>query len=736
MRLLIVSNRLPINVVENDGGLSFQQSPGGLVSGISAYLDSLQGSPANRMEYAWIGWPGVTIRDELQPQVTQTIQSEFHAHPVYLSEEAMDKFYHGFCNKIIWPLFHYFPSYAVYDDSYWEQYQEVNEIFCKAILEILRPGDVVWVHDYHLMLLPQLLRSRTQGIPIGFFLHIPFPSFEIFRLLPSHWGKSLLEGLLGADLVGFHTHEYSQYFVRSVARLLGHEHKMGTINMGEHMVAVDMFPMGIDFDKFANGMKDPEVNLFYNDISRVLAPWKVILSIDRLDYSKGIINRLQGYRLFLQHHPEWWGKVVLLMQVVPSRIGVEHYQMMRRQINELVGEINGSFSELTWTPILYQHKFLPLPPLLATYNVSDIALITPLRDGMNLIAKEYLAARYHQPGVLILSEMAGAAHELGEAVIINPNNIEEIAEAIHQALLMPVEEQKRRNALMQERLRHFDVVRWSDNFMQKLLGTKNDQEQFAAKYLGPYLYDLQDDFRKATNRLIFLDYDGTLVPFANDPQAAVPDIELLGLLQQLATTPGLTTVIISGRDRFTLDKWLGTLNINLVAEHGVWRKEDDQWLLYKVIEKDWKEQIIPRMQVYCERLPGSFLEKKDYGISWHFRNADPELGSIRAKEVTEDLIAFTANMDVQVLPGNHVIEVRPGGITKGAAAWHWLGSLHYDFVLAIGDDRTDEDIFAVLPLQAYSIKVGPTLSRARYYLNHVQEVRELLKRLLDSIAER
>ncbi len=729
MRLLIVSNRLPINVIEKNGELCFQQSPGGLVSGISAYLDSLKGAPADRMEYVWIGWPGVTVRAELQAQVTQTVQAEFHSHPVYLPEDAMEKFYHGFCNKIIWPLFHYFPSYAVYDDSYWEQYQEVNEIFCQAVLEVWRPGDVIWVHDYHLMLLPRLLRAKTAQVPIGFFLHIPFPSFEIFRLLPTPWGKAILEGLLGADLVGFHTHDYTQYFVRSVARLLGYEHKMGTVYVGERLVAAGAFPMGIDYSKFAEGIEQPEVRKLSADISVVLAPRKVILSIDRLDYSKGIINRLQGYRLFLEHYPQWRGQVVLLLQVVPSRIGVEHYQLMKKQIDELVGEINGNFGDLTWTPILYQYKFLPLAPLLAAYRVSDVALITPLRDGMNLIAKEYLAARQDRTGVLILSEMAGAAHELGEALIINPNNIEEIAAALAQALAMPLTEQKRRNALMQERLRNFDVVRWSDEFMQKLLGLSGDQERLEAKYLAPYMEDLYVDFARAQNRLLLLDYDGTLVPFADDPQAAVPDAQLLDTLQRLAATPGLTTVVISGRDKTTLDSWLGGMGINLVAEHGVWRQEKGEWRLNKTVVNDWKAEIIPRMKVYCEQLPGSFLEEKEFGVSWHYRRADPQLSSIRAKEVTEELIAFTANMDVQVLPGNKVIEVKHGGINKGLAAWYWIGSLNYDFVLAIGDDRTDEDMFAVLPLQAYSIKVGLALSRARYYLHNYIEVLELLGKL-------
>jgi len=447
MRLLVVSNRLPFTVIEKRGRLELTESAGGLVSGLSAYLDSL-GSSSFAKEYIWVGWPSISISDENKEKLKLKL-AEFRAYPVFIPEDTMEKFYHGFCNKTLWPLFHYFPSYAMYDEDYWLHYKKVNEIFCSTITEIVKPEDVVWIHDYHLMLLPKLLREKKPNLPIGFFLHIPFPTFEMFRLLPGKWRSEILNGILGADLIGFHTHDYAEYFLRCVLRVLGYEHNMGKIITEGRVVKVDTFPMGIDFRKFYDATNIIEVHEERSNLKKSLGDFKVILSIDRLDYTKGIINRLQGYEIFLEKNQKWHGKVILVVVVVPSRIGVEHYRQMKRQIDELVGKINGRFGRIGWTPILYQYRFLPFNKLVLLYNISDVALITPLRDGMNLIAKEYISTRTDKTGVLILSEMAGASSELVEAIIINPNNREEIANALKEALEMSDEEQMRRIQSMQ-----------------------------------------------------------------------------------------------------------------------------------------------------------------------------------------------------------------------------------------------------------------------------------------------
>jgi trehalose 6-phosphate synthase/phosphatase len=294
MRLLIVSNRLPITVVEEKGTLNFKESVGGLVSGLKSYLEAPINSPSSQPinDYTWLGWPGITVGQKMKEKLSSKVYSEYHAYPVFLSEKIMDKFYHGFCNRTIWPLFHYFTSHVAYNEDYWISYKEVNETFCQAVMQILRPDDIVWIHDYHLMLLPKLIRDRVPGIPIGFFLHIPFPSFEIFRLIPSKWRNEILEGLLGADLIGFHTHDYTQYFLRCVLRILGYENNMGRIAVNSHSVKADTFPMGIEFQKFHDAVSLPEVQNERNELEKVLADSKIVLSIDRLDYTKGVLNRL------------------------------------------------------------------------------------------------------------------------------------------------------------------------------------------------------------------------------------------------------------------------------------------------------------------------------------------------------------------------------------------------------------------------------------------------------------
>lgn len=731
MRLLIVSNRLPITVSE-ESELKFKESVGGLVSGLKAYLD-FKSSPSHNPinDHTWIGWPGITIKEHMKKTVKAKIYSDFHGLPVFLSESAMEKFYLGFCNRTVWPLFHYFTSNVSYDIDNWSYYKKVNETFCDAIVQILRPDDIVWVHDYHLMLLPRLIREKVPGVPIGFFLHIPFPTFEVFRLLPSKWRIDLLEGLLGADLIGFHSHDYTQYFLRCVLRLLGYEHNMGQIQLDDHLVRADTFPMGIDVQKFYDSVVSPDVQREKTELGNVFTDCKVILSLDRLDYTKGIVNRLQGYELFLERNSEWHEKVVMVLIVVPSRIRVEHYQQMKRQIDEVVGRINGKFGSISWTPILYHYKFLPFNKLIALYNSSDVALVTPIRDGMNLIAKEYLATKTEGGGVLILSEMAGASKELREAIIINPNDLDEIATALKDALEMPEEEQRRRNRIMQSRLKRHDVARWADSFVQALLAIKDEERILDYKLLGPSAKArLTEDFRRAKRRLLLLDYDGTLVQFAGYPQLARPKEETRNILRQIAENPKNEVVLISGRDKMTLQSWFGSLNISLVAEHGAWiRKRDEDWRMLKSLTNDWKPKILPILEMYSDRLPGSFVEDKEFSLAWHYRMAEHEMASIVAKELMDDLVNFTANIAVQVLQGNKVIEVRNPGMSKGDAGSYWISENRFDFILAIGDDWTDEDLFKILPEAAYSIKVGTTQSQAKFNLPEPQDVIRLLQEL-------
>jgi trehalose 6-phosphate synthase/phosphatase len=732
-RIVVVSNRLPFTVIKDHGKIEFQESAGGVATGLSAFLRSTENSSARKRETVWVGWPGGTVGPEFRETVKSEVLSQFRCYPVFLSEDEVGDFYEGFCNKTLWPLFHYFPSHARYDPQYWLQYKKVNEAFAAAILEVVRRDDVLWIHDYHLMLLPNLIRQQRPDASIGFFLHIPFPQFEIFRLLPGKWRREILEGLLGADLIGFHTYDYVEYFLRSVLRILGYEHNMGQLTLHDRIVKVDTFPMGVDVERFRDATGQSQVSTAREEMQTVSADCKIVLSVDRQDYSKGIINRLQGFEALLASSPEWRGKVTLIMVVVPSRIGIEDYAQTKKQLEELVGKINGEFGSLHWVPIIYQYRALSFDSLVALYAMSHVALVTPLRDGMNLIAKEYVASRRDETGVLILSEMAGAAKELGEAIIINPSSKEEIAEALKTALEMPCEEQVRRNRIMQNRLRRYSLSRWATDFLEQLISMKQAPTGSSVKLLNVRAKsELLLRYHRSARRLFLLDYDGTLVGFVARPELAKPTRELCAILSALAADSRNKVILTSGRDKGTLQDWFGSLGLGLVAEHGAWIKEGGQdWEMSQPLACDWKPKLLPILDKYADRLPGAFVEEKEFSVSWHYRGADPLQGRVVARELADHLLTFTSNIDVQILQGNKVVEVRNAGVNKGTITRRWLAMGH-DFILAIGDDVTDEDTFAVLPDDAYSICVGIGQTRARFNLREPGEVLELLTELFDT----
>jgi trehalose 6-phosphate synthase/phosphatase len=731
MRLVVVSNRLPFTVSFPEGSPQFKPSAGGLTTGLWSYLERKPVNDPDRLDHLWLGWPGANIPSEHEAAVRIYGEQQFKSSPVFLPEESMDRFYLGFCNKTLWPLFHYFPTLTHYEEDQWQEYRHVNQVFGEAVVKALQPDDILWIHDYHLMLLPKLVREKFPEMPIGFFLHIPFPSWEMFRMLPRAWREEIIEGLLGSSLIGFHTHDYVRYFLTSVLRTSGYEHQLGSLTLRDRVVKVDTFPMGVEFDHFAQAAASKETELQVDELRQKCVGQKIIFSVDRLDYTKGLINRLRGYELFLKNNPQWHGKVVFIVSVAPSRIGVDSYQAMKLELEQTVGRIVGDYGNVHWTPLVYQFRNLTFEEIVPLYRLCDVALITPLRDGMNLVAKEFIASRPDQTGVLILSEMAGAAKEMGEALIINPFHREDFAKALEQALTMPVEEQIRRNKLLQERLQRYNVVRWADDFVQALLSTQKIEAARRARALtNKPLAALLQRYRATTRRAILLDYDGTLVPFAAEPRLAQPDADLLELLTALGSDPANELTIVSGRPRSTLENWFGRLPISLIAEHGVWlRNKNSNWRILKTMVSDWKERVRPILQLFVDRLPGALLEEKEYSLAWHYRRADPDQASLRAKELLDDLTGFTRNIDVQVFEGNKVIEVRNSGINKGSAALEWLSGQKPEFILGIGDDWTDEDLFRALPPDAFSVRVGVATTAARFYLVNHTAVRRLLREL-------
>jgi trehalose 6-phosphate synthase/phosphatase len=736
VRLVIASNRLPFTVSFDSGQPRFAPSAGGLTTGLWSYLNRSRADPAKRLDFLWVGWPGANVAPEQEAAVREFGQTHFNAFPVFLPEESMDRFYLGFCNRTLWPLFHYFTTLARFEEDDWKEYERVNHAFASALAEVLQPGDILWIHDYHLLLLPRLVRERFPRTPIGFFLHIPFPSYEVFRLLPRPWRGEIIEGLLGASLIGFHTHDYTRDFLTSVLRTSGYEHHLGDLTLGDRVVKVDTFPMGVDFEHFAQTAALEETNASVEAMRSKFPGQKVIFSVDRLDYTKGILNRLRGYDLFLKNHPEWHGKVVFIVSVAPSRIGVHSYQAMKQEVEETVGRIVGAHGNVNWTPLIYQFRNLSFNEIVPLYRLCDVALVTPLRDGMNLVAKEFIASRPDQTGVLILSEMAGASKEMGEALLINPFHLNDFARALQQALTMPVEEQVRRNQFLQDRLRRYDVNRWADEFVQALLATEKIEAARSARLLtGKVSGALLKRYRSTGKRVLFLDYDGTLVPFAQTPRLARPDSELLELLSKLGADSRNDVVIVSGRSRRDLEEWFGLLPVALMAEHGVWlRQKSGEWSMLKNITAEWKDRVRPILQLYVDRLPGALLEEKDFSLAWHYRRADPDQARVRAQELLDTLADYTRNIDVQVLEGRKVIEVRPSGVNKGAAAQEWLRDGAADFILGIGDDWTDEDLFRALPPEACSVRVGVANTAAHYYLSSHTAVRRLLGELSESAA--
>ncbi|MEQ9021463.1 MAG: bifunctional alpha,alpha-trehalose-phosphate synthase (UDP-forming)/trehalose-phosphatase, partial [Pseudomonadales bacterium] len=423
-KTIIVSNRLPVKISQENGKYNYMPSEGGLATGLgSIYKDG---------DNIWIGWPGLAVsKTDHQKEITKKLKTE-SMKPVFLTNTEIEEFYEGFSNETLWPNFHYFNQYIVFDDDMWRAYQKVNRKFARAIAEVLEPEDTIWVHDYQLLLLPEMLREFAPKASIGFFLHIPFPSYESFRLLP--WRRELLEGMLGADFLGFHTYDDMRHFLSSVNRLAGLGNSNGMINVDNRKVMVDALPMGIDYDKYAESAAAKETLEREARYRESIGDQKLILSIDRLDYSKGIPQRLKAFELFLEQNPDYREKVSLLMVVVPSRDQVGKYKELKEEIDLLVGRINGNYSRLNWTPIHYFYRSFPLNALSAFYRMAEVAMVTPMRDGMNLVCKEFIASKLDKKGVLILSEMAGASKELSDAILINPNDMGELVNAIKTAL--------------------------------------------------------------------------------------------------------------------------------------------------------------------------------------------------------------------------------------------------------------------------------------------------------------
>ena len=705
MKILIIANRLPVKIERTEDSFVVKRSEGGLATGL--------GSLETDAEMHWVGWPGVHVDDENEKQEITEKLNELNYHPVFLSGEQIENYYEGYSNSTIWPLCHYFFAYIQYKAEYWEAYRQVNTLFCEEALPFIEDDDIVWIQDYQLMLLPKKIRDKKPKVNIGYFHHIPFPSYELFRVLPER--EQVLEGLLGADLIGFHTHDYMRHFISAIYRVLDLNCNLDEISLKDRIVHVDAFPMGINYEQYRRAPSLPEVKKISKRLIEELGNQTIVLSVDRLDYSKGILHRLNGFANFLENHPEYHKKVSLAMIVVPSRDAVDRYADLKTRIDQYIGKINGMYSTLGWTPVYYFYQSFPFNELVALYDIADIAMVTPLRDGMNLVAKEYLATKRGKPGVLILSEMAGAAIELTDAIIINPNDTQEIEAAILQALTMPKKEQRIRLNNMQKRISTQTVKKWANDFVKELLYISKQNNEIFQKIVGKrQLSQIKKEYDQAYTRLILLDYDGTLSPFVKNPEDAVPSKELLNLLKKMTADKKNKVVINSGRNRQVLDKWFKGIDLDFAAEHGAFFKENHKW--HKNVQEKitWDDEILRIIEHTIDKTPRSRMEIKDSSLVWHYRNVDVWLAELRQKQLINALMGPASRLNLQIVPGNKIVEIKSPDFNKGSEVKRLLGKNNYDFILAIGDDTTDEDMFHALPSGGVSIKVGHFSPAAKY----------------------
>src|SRR5215213_3676267 len=731
-RVLIVANRLPVTVSPTETGVEVQKSAGGLATGLLR--------PHEQSGGLWIGWSGAT-EDELTEQQRAGLDralAELRLVSVQLTGEQVARYYEGYSNGVLWPLFHYLLDQIPLHVRDWDAYVEVNERFAEIVAQRYQPGDLIWVHDYQLLLLPELLRRRLPDACIGFFLHIPFPTEELFRTLPER--DRVLRGLLGADLVGFHTPAYLRHFAASLTQLLGLTVDIDRVQLSDREVRLGVFPMGIDAESFQAMADAPGVEAEVRAL-RGDGDLKLLVGVDRLDYTKGIPRRLLAYERMLQVHPDLRERVRLVQVAVPSRTNVEAYQEFRALVDGLVGRINGAFGTPRWVPVHYIYRGLSEPELVALYRAADVMLVTPLRDGMNLVAKEFIASRTDGDGVLILSEFAGASWELPEAIVVNPYDVEASAESYYRALSMPAEERRARLSPLRARVEAYDVHRWAASFLEQLESithaatiTRRTPGSGAAAQ-----QELTARLQDAESLLVLLDYDGTLVPYTATPELARPDPLLLELLAALASRPNTELHVVSGRARETLEQWLGRLPIALHAEHGFWSRAvgEREWIPAGELGPAWREPALGILREITSRTPGSLTEEKSVALAWHYRMADQESGARRANELRLHLAQLLSNQPVEILAGHKVIEIRPYGIHKGRIVPPIPPDrLPSVVILAIGDDRTDEDLFTVLPPEAITIKVGPGATHARFRLDGVPAVRAFLSSLVQAEVPR
>jgi trehalose 6-phosphate synthase/phosphatase len=676
--LVVVSNRLSVTLHRGPKGLEYRRSTGGLVSALDPVLRRRGGT--------WVGWPGLDVRPgERLPAA----DGAYEILPVRLSESEIGRYYHGLANRTLWPLFHSFPTRTRYDPREWETYERVNARFADVAMGAAAGTDLLWVHDYQLLRTPWYLRQREPAQRIAFFLHIPFPPYDVFRLLP--WDRDILRGLLACDLVGFHVESYARNFLDCVERLLGLrlDRELMLIDTGERAVAVGAFPIGIDYELFASRARAAAP-------ARGTRGERIVLGADRLDYTKGIPERIRAFERLLERQPEYRGRVVLLQIAVPSRAQVAEYRDLKREIDELVGQVNGRFATATWSPIRYLYQELPPERLAGLYRDADVALVTPLRDGMNLVAKEFVASQVRSAGVLILSRLAGTAETMPEALLVNPCDIDATAAAVECALEMAPAERRARLDALQKRERRFDIHQWAATFLGAALADCPGLQPPTVVQLSDWLETFLADHRLA----LFLDYDGTLTPICEHPSKAVLARDMRDLVEACARRADTDVTIVSGRALAGIRAMVDCDDLTYVGNHGLEIAAPDARTFRHpdLVHYETAARALAA-RLASVAVNGAWVETKGPTLTFHYR-AVPEAEQIH---VGAQARAIIRDAGFQPRDAHAAVEARPPiGWDKGQAVLHvvrerygpaWSSDVRAVYV---GDDETDEDAFRAL----------------------------------------
>ena len=692
----MLSNRLPFEARRRAGRLTLTRSPGGLVSALDPVLEQTGGS--------WIGWAGISD-EELRKAggLPRPKARGIRYTAVQLSQREVAQHYGQFSNRTLWPVFHYFLEHASYEAPSWAAYDRVNERFARVAVERAPDDALFWIHDYQLLRTPFHLRRLRPAAAIAFFLHIPFPAADVFRVVP--WSRLLVRGMLGADYIGFHTATYAAHFLTAAERLLGCEvdRPKGLIQHEGRTVATGAHPVGID----AAAME--QLARAAGTGGRPTAGERGVLGVDRLDYTKGIQQRLQAVERFFELHPEHRGRVVFTQVAVPSRERVPEYGRLKREIDENVGRINGRFAGPDWAPIRYLSRSLDQATLAGLYARAEVALVTPLRDGMNLVAKEFVAAQVGAPGVLVLSELAGAAEELQEAIHVNPFDVEGMAAAIDSALRMPTEERRARMAALRDRVRVGDAKSWADRFLADAEVAARRGKASAPTPVEQLTRRLEPWLAQRDRTAVLLDFDGTLTPIVEHPDRARLSRAAERALRTVAGARHLEVALVSGRALEDLRGRVPDVGLTLVGNHGL--ELEGPGIRWQHPEAAAWEAGLEAAARAMEGLdaPGAWVERKGLTLSWHVRQV--EAG--RHAELLKKGEGLVRAQGLRSVVGKQVLEARPPvDWHKGRAVLYLLTHRYGEEwptrvrALYLGDDTTDEDAFLSLRGIGRSIRIG------------------------------